>query len=102
MEKIKTYRFDATKYLKSDEDLIELLEDAFTSCELPYIRLAFLHCIKVKGATRIAQKTGLNRQALYTAFGKDGNPTMSTIANVLSALDLNVRLGITPFGGNEE
>lgn len=99
MGTIKTYPFDATKYLKADEDLVELLQDAFGTGELPYIRLAILHCIKVKGATKIAQATGLNRQALYQAFGKDGNPTIHTVVSVLAALDLGVRLGVSPLSG---
>lgn len=97
MGTVKTYPFDATKYIKTDEDLVELLQDAFSTGELPYIRLAILHCIKIKGASAIARKTGLNRQALYTAFGEDGNPTLNTIASVLAALDLNVRLGVQPL-----
>ena len=36
--------------------------------------------------SEIARKTGLGRQALYTALSENGNPTLETLTAVLSVL----------------
>jgi probable addiction module antidote protein len=43
-----------------------------------------------KGMTEIANKTGLGRQALYTALSENGNPTLETLTAVLTALGLEL------------
>jgi probable addiction module antidote protein len=40
--------------------------------------------------TEIAKKTGLGRQALYTALSENGNPTLETLTSVLGALGLEL------------
>ncbi|MGC1468749.1 MAG: addiction module antidote protein [Sphingorhabdus sp.] len=40
--------------------------------------------------TEIAKKTGLGRQALYTALSENGNPTLETLMAVLGALGLEL------------
>ena len=52
---------------------------------------------RARGVTEIAEKTGLNRQALYKAFSAEGDPRASTLWKVLGALDiqLSVQNGIS-------
>jgi probable addiction module antidote protein len=38
----------------------------------------------------IARKTGLGRQARYTALSENGNPTLETLIAVLEALGLEL------------
>ena len=45
---------------------------------------------------RIAQKTGLNREALYRTLSKRGNPQLKSLAAILGATGL--RLSVTPAG----
>ncbi len=42
------------------------------------------------GMTRVAEKTGLAREALYRAFSVNGNPSYTTISLVLAALGLRI------------
>lgn len=42
--------------------------------------------------TALAAETGLSREALYKAFGENGNPTLDTLLKVTRAL--GVRLAI--------
>lgn len=42
------------------------------------------------GMTQIAKETGLARESLYRALGKDGNPELVTILKVVSALGLTL------------
>ncbi|CUX02557.1 putative addiction module antidote protein [Rhizobium pusense] len=45
---------------------------------------------KKGGMTQIAKETGLARESLYRALGKDGNPELMTILKVISALGLTL------------
>lgn len=48
------------------------------------------------GVARIAEKTGLNREALYRTLSKRGNPQLKSLAAILDATGL--RLSVTPAG----
>ena len=48
------------------------------------------------GFTAVARKTGLNRTALYSILSSSGNPTLSTLAVLLSVVGL--RLAVEPLG----
>ncbi len=48
------------------------------------------------GVAQIAEKTGLNREALYRTLSKRGNPQLKSLAAILSATGL--RLSVTPAG----
>ena len=47
---------------------------------------------RARGMTALAAETGLSREALYKAFGENGNPTLDTLLKVTKAL--GVRLAI--------
>ena len=46
------------------------------------------------GISRIAEKTGLNREALYRTLSKRGNPQLKSLSAILDATGL--RLSVTP------
>lgn len=46
------------------------------------------------GIARIAEKTGLNREALYRTLSRRGNPQLKSLAAILAATGL--RLSVTP------
>ena len=46
------------------------------------------------GVARIAEKTGLNREALYRTLSRRGNPQLKSLAAILGATGL--RLSVTP------
>jgi probable addiction module antidote protein len=48
------------------------------------------------GFTTVARSTGLNRTALYNILSSSGNPTLSTLAVLLSVVGL--RLAVEPLG----
>ncbi|NSX88923.1 putative addiction module antidote protein [Agrobacterium tumefaciens] len=53
--------------------------------------LGHLARAKKGGMTQIAKETGLARESLYRALGKDGNPELMTILKVISALGLTLQ-----------
>lgn len=91
MTKLVTTPFDAAKYIRTPEAVVELLNDAFESGHLPYIANVLGVVARSEGMTKIAEKTGVNRQALYTALSENGNPTLETLLKVMSALGIRLK-----------
>jgi len=82
--------FDPATYLKSEEDILYFLEAAMEGNDQKHIASALGAVARSKGMAEFARKTGLGRQALYTALSADGNPTLETLLSVLSALGLEL------------
>ncbi|MCU0729355.1 MAG: putative addiction module antidote protein [Sphingopyxis sp.] len=88
---MKTRAFDAAKYLTDAEDILDLLNDAIESGHSGYIARALGVAARAEGMTKLAHRSGVNRQALYAALGEEGNPTLDTLIKVTSALGLKLR-----------
>ncbi|TMJ17588.1 MAG: putative addiction module antidote protein [Alphaproteobacteria bacterium] len=95
---LKLTPFDAAKYIETLEDQADLLNDAFQSGHAGYIAMALGAVARARGMTELAEKTGLNRQALYEALSTNGNPTLDTILRVSAALGF----GLQAIPANED
>ncbi len=91
MTKLVKTPFDAAKYIREPEDVIEFLNDALESGHAPYIAKVLGDVARSEGMTKIAAKTGVNRQALYTALSENGNPTLDTLLKVMAALGMRLK-----------
>lgn len=91
MTDLVTTPFDAAQYFTTPEGVIELLNDALESGHAPYIANALGIAARSEGMTRMAAKTGVNRQALYTALSENGNPTLETLLKVMFALGIKLQ-----------
>ena len=87
---LKTLPFDPANHLETEEDILYYLEAAMEGNDPKHIASALGDVARSQGMTEIARKTGLGRQALYTALSADGNPTLETLTTVLSALGLEL------------
>ena len=87
-------KFDAADYIETEEDARGLLREA--ADEDPgdgaVIRAALKHVAQTRNMSALARDTGLNRGNLYEALSADGNPTLSTLLKVTSALGLRLHL----------
>jgi probable addiction module antidote protein len=88
---LKLKPFDAAKYIESSEDEVAIVSEALASGHSGYIAAALGAVARGRGMTALAEKTGLNRQALYQALSADGNPTLDTIMRVSGALGIELR-----------
>lgn len=57
---------------------------------------AFLQALRnvteaIGGVSRIAQRTGLNRQQLYRTLSKEGNPELRSLTKILDASGVRLR-----------
>jgi probable addiction module antidote protein len=86
----KTKVFDPAKYLKSEEDIIAYLDAAMEDNDPAHIARALGDVARSEGMTEISRRTGLGRQALYTALSEQGNPTLETVTSIISSLGLRL------------
>lgn len=91
MAKLMTAPFDGAKYIRTPEEVVELISDALQSGESGYVAAALGAIARSKGMSKIAEKTGVNRQALYTALSENGNPTLDTLLKVMTALGIRLK-----------
>jgi probable addiction module antidote protein len=89
---LKTYPFDAARYLDNNESIAGFMEEAFETEDAAFIAHAFGVVARAKGMTQIAKDAGLSRESLYRALGENGNPEFATVLKVAKALGL--RLGV--------
>lgn len=86
----KIKRFDAAKYITTPEVAARTLSQAFESGHPGYVAAALGAVARAYGMTDLAEKTGLNRAALYEALSEEGNPTLDTFLKVVGALDIKL------------
>jgi probable addiction module antidote protein len=88
--KVKTTKWDAVDYLKTDEDMANYLEAAIEDSDPALISAALGDIARAKGMSQVARKAGLGRESLYKALSPNGNPEFATILKVVKALGLRL------------
>jgi probable addiction module antidote protein len=86
----KTIPWDASDYLKTDDDIAEYLAAAFETGEVDDVTHALATIARARGMTETAKTAGLSRGTLYKAIGEGANPTLSTFLSVLSAMNISL------------
>jgi probable addiction module antidote protein len=84
----KTTRFDAAKYLNSEERQVAYITAALETGDADFVRDALGIVARARGMAQVAKSAGLNRESLYKALGESGNPEFTTVMRVLKALGL--------------
>jgi probable addiction module antidote protein len=92
---IKTFPWDPSQHINTEEDVIAYLNAAFEDGEPCIVADILGDIARSQGMTKIAEKTGLGRESLYKALSEAGNPEFQTILKVLQALGL--KLTVTPL-----
>ena len=87
---LKTTGYNTADYLDSEEAIVAYLQVAFEEGDAADIRAALSNVARARGMTGLSKETGLAREALYKALGKDGNPTLDTLLAVTRALGVKL------------
>lgn len=87
---LKTYRWDPSRHIKTEEDVIEYLNLAFEEDDPRVITDILGDIARSQGMSKIAERTGLGRESLYKALSKAGNPEFLTVLKVVQALGLKL------------
>jgi probable addiction module antidote protein len=83
------------EWLKDPENAARYVEAALEEGDSAGLLQALRNVAESRGGVaRIAEKTGLNREALYRTLSKRGNPQLRSLTAILSATGL--RLSVTP------
>ena len=86
----KTHAWDAAEALDTPERIALYLEEAFGEGDASFIAAAIGDAARAYGMTRLANDTGLAREALYRALSIEGNPEFATVLKVLDALGVKL------------
>ena len=86
----KAIPWDATDYLKTDEDIAEYLAVVFETGDIGDITHSLSTVARARGMSGTAKDAGLARGTLYKAIGEGANPTLSTFMSVLDALNISL------------
>lgn len=89
---IKTVPFDPAEHLRSTEDQIDLLNDAFATGDAAYIANALGTIARARGMSEVARGAGVTREALYKSLNKTGDPKLTTFVSVLRSLGLDLKV----------
>ncbi len=87
---LKSILFDPANYLETEENIIAYLDEAMVDSDPAHIARALGDVARSKGMTEISRRTGLGRQALYTALSEQGNPTLETVTAIIASLGLRL------------
>lgn len=83
------------KWLKDPKNAAAYVEAALEENDPAGLLQALRNVAEARGGVaHIAEKTGLNREALYRTLSKRGNPQLKSLAAILGATGL--RLSVTP------
>ncbi|PCJ24466.1 MAG: putative addiction module antidote protein [SAR86 cluster bacterium] len=89
---MKTTAFNPFEFAESQEEINEILIEAFNDEDPGTFIAALGFLAKHYGMTNLARETGLNRESLYKTFRKGTKPQWETIVKLLRAL--NVKLTV--------
>ena len=88
--------FDIATLLRSDAAIADFLTDALEDGDAALFAHALGIAARAKGMTKLANETGLAREALYRSFSEEGNPSLKSTLAVLKSLGF--QLSIRPIG----
>lgn len=82
----KATAYDAAEFLETDEGIIAYLNAALDDGDPALVSAALGDIARARGMTQLAKDTGITRDGLYKALSPTGNPSFSTVQNVVKAL----------------
>jgi probable addiction module antidote protein len=93
--KERTFAYDPADSLTTPEAVTYFVNDALETADAGYISHAIGVAARAKGMTKLANETGLAREALYRSFSEEGNPSLKSTLAVLKSLGF--QLSIRPI-----
>jgi probable addiction module antidote protein len=85
-------RYDTVDYLKSEKEMVAYLEACMEEAgdDATFIAQALGNIARARGMAQLAKDTGLTREGLYKALGKNSNPSFGTVLKVMKALGVKL------------
>lgn len=92
MDMSKFAPFEASDYLDSEETIAAYLDVAAEDPDPDILLAAIANVAKARGMAQLAHDSGLGRESLYKALRPGSKPRYETVAKILSALNVKVRI----------
>ncbi|WP_340313749.1 addiction module antidote protein [Rhizorhabdus argentea] len=83
---LESFPVDLAAFFESEEVQRQVLNEALATGHAGTIAGALGLVARARGMSGLAAATGMKRQQLYRALGANGNPTLDTLARVMTAL----------------
>jgi len=89
--KLRSYKDDLLAQVKDPEFAASYLAQVLESSDNAAFLIALRDVVEASGGvSAVAQQARIQRQSLYKALSKKGNPTLATLQNILKPLGLRV------------
>jgi len=89
--------FDIAKYLDTEERIASYLDCVMQDNDPELLLAALGDAARARGMAKVAEQTGISREALYRALKPNKKPRFETISKVCAALGL--QLTVRPMLG---
>jgi probable addiction module antidote protein len=83
-------KFDLAEHLQTAEDIAEYLRQVLEEGDAAEFADALGQIARAKGMSEIAEKTGIQREALYKALRPNSHPRLDTVQRVCNALGVKL------------
>lgn len=87
-------KFKLEDWIRSDDDLIALLNDALASTNQKYLLTVLGHMAKRQGLDQVAQRAHLERSELEQMISETGNPSWEQFWALCQALNIKLQAKI--------
>lgn len=101
MDKCKNYNDLLIESLKKPREAVAYLNAALEECKdgsaesQKLLLIAFKNVALAQGGiSTLANKTGLGRETLYKTLSKKGNPKLTTLTALISALGFDLKISL--------
>ena len=89
---MKLSKYNSIDYLKTESDIKEYLKASFETGDSKLIARALGDVAKIKGMSKTAQNTKLDRSSLYSSLSEDGDPKLSTVTKLIKNFGYSVSI----------
>lgn len=87
--------WNLSDYINTVEEMAEHLSVALDNEDVDLFKAVLLECVKNSGGvSSVTKRLTISRGTVYKALSDDGNPSLSTLVEILGAVGL--RLSVTP------
>lgn len=84
------FQEDLERKLLNSDFAADFLAAAIAEDDEEFLSEALAKVIKAHGATRVAEESGIARQALYKMISVEGNPSFKNVNKLLEAVGLEL------------
>jgi len=86
------FQEDLERKLLNSDFAADYLAAAIAEDDEEFLSEALAKVVKAHGATRVAEESGIARQALYKMLSSEGNPSFKNVNKLLEAVGLELTI----------